>query len=158
MAQGGVAVAVAPQPELTSPSPEISVESLRPLVLGAVQDSSGLLEEGEWELRGNELVIKVAASQTVAELALSADARRAAVQAASAAAGRNLKLRITGGGSVNGNHSAGKSNGSAAKNKTFDAGDPGARARASRDPIVQRMQEKFGAEIRTVIDKRDRHS
>jgi DNA polymerase-3 subunit gamma/tau len=158
MAQGGVAVAVAPQPEVASPSPEISVESLRALVLGAVQDSSGLLEEGEWELRGNELVIKVAASQTVAELALSADARRAALQAASTAAGRNLKLRITGGGSANGNHSAGKSNGSAAKNKTFDSGDSGARARASRDPIVQRMQEKFGAEIRTVIDKRDRQS
>ncbi|HVZ59555.1 MAG TPA: hypothetical protein VG892_02110, partial [Terriglobales bacterium] len=158
MAQGGVAVAVAPQPETASTSPEISVESLRTLVLGAVQDSSGLLEEGEWELRGNELIIKVAASQTVAELALSADARRAAVQAASTAAGRNLKLRIVGGGSANGSHSSGKSNGSSSKNKTFDAGDSGARARASRDPIVQRMQEKFGAEIRTVIDKRDRQA
>ncbi len=32
----------------------------------------------------------------------------------------------------------------------------GARGRAAADPIVQRMQEKFGAEIRTVIDHKDR--
>jgi hypothetical protein len=31
----------------------------------------------------------------------------------------------------------------------------GARSRAMADPIVQRMQEKFGAEIRTVIDQKD---
>jgi hypothetical protein len=32
----------------------------------------------------------------------------------------------------------------------------GARSRAMADPLVQRMQEKFGAEIRTVIDQKDR--
>jgi hypothetical protein len=32
----------------------------------------------------------------------------------------------------------------------------GARSRAMSDPVVQRMQEKFGAEIRTVIDQKDR--
>jgi hypothetical protein len=31
-----------------------------------------------------------------------------------------------------------------------------ARGRAVNDPIVKRMQEKFGAEIRTVIDQKDR--
>jgi hypothetical protein len=31
-----------------------------------------------------------------------------------------------------------------------------ARSRAEQDPIVQRMQEKFGAEIRTVIDYREK--
>jgi hypothetical protein len=29
-----------------------------------------------------------------------------------------------------------------------------ARSRAADDPVVRRMQEKFGAEIRTVIDHR----
>jgi len=32
----------------------------------------------------------------------------------------------------------------------------GARGRAMNDPIVKHMQEKFGAEIRTVIDQKDR--
>jgi hypothetical protein len=32
-----------------------------------------------------------------------------------------------------------------------------ARGRAAEDPVVRRMQEKFGAEIRTVIDHRDKN-
>jgi hypothetical protein len=36
------------------------------------------------------------------------------------------------------------------------ANGAGARGRAMADPIVQRMQEKFGAEIRTVIDQKER--
>ncbi len=31
-----------------------------------------------------------------------------------------------------------------------------ARSRAEQDPIVQRMKERFGAEIRTVIDYREK--
>jgi hypothetical protein len=30
------------------------------------------------------------------------------------------------------------------------------RSRAEQDPIVRRMQEKFGAEIRTIIDYREK--
>ena len=33
---------------------------------------------------------------------------------------------------------------------------PGGRSRAEQDPIVRRMREKFGAEIRTVIDYKDK--
>jgi hypothetical protein len=36
------------------------------------------------------------------------------------------------------------------------ASNGSARSRAEQDPIVQRMQEKFGAEIRTVIDYREK--
>ena len=36
------------------------------------------------------------------------------------------------------------------------ANGAGARSRAMSDPIVQRMQEKFGAEIRSVIDHKER--
>jgi hypothetical protein len=32
----------------------------------------------------------------------------------------------------------------------------GGRTRAEQDPIVQRMKDKFGAEIRTIIDYRDK--
>jgi hypothetical protein len=33
---------------------------------------------------------------------------------------------------------------------------PGGRGRAEQDPLVRRMKEKFGAEIRTVIDYREK--
>jgi hypothetical protein len=36
------------------------------------------------------------------------------------------------------------------------AAGPGGRSRAEQDPIVRRMQDKFGAEIRTVIDYREK--
>jgi hypothetical protein len=36
------------------------------------------------------------------------------------------------------------------------AGGPGGRGRAEQDPVVQRMKEKFGAQIRTVIDYREK--
>jgi hypothetical protein len=32
----------------------------------------------------------------------------------------------------------------------------GGKGRAEQDPIVRRLQEKFGAEIRTIIDQRDK--
>ncbi len=157
--EAGAAAALAvesvpnPSPANTIPA-ALSVEDLRASVLAAVSDSSGLLREGEWELRGGELTVKVAASQTLAELTLSADARREAAQAATAAAGRPLKLRILGGGNAGETSPASGKNGSPRA-----AGEgSGARARATQDPVVRRMQEKFGAEIRTVIDYKDRDS
>jgi hypothetical protein len=39
--------------------------------------------------------------------------------------------------------------------KSFAPG-PGGRGRAEQDPVVRRMQERFGAEIRTVIDYREK--
>ena len=32
----------------------------------------------------------------------------------------------------------------------------GGRGRAEQDPVVRRMKEKFGAEIRTIIDYKDK--
>ena len=43
-----------------------------------------------------------------------------------------------------------------AQRRTPRAPGPGGRGRAEQDPVVRRMQEKFGAEIRTVIDYRDK--
>jgi hypothetical protein len=43
-----------------------------------------------------------------------------------------------------------------ARSSSAAAANGSARSRAEQDPIVQRMQEKFGAEIRTVIDYREK--
>ena len=79
------------------------------------------------------------------EMSFTADARRVASAAASGAAGRPIKVTVEPGGTAQAAPPARKpsSNGSA-------------RSRAEQDPIVQRMQEKFGAEIRTVIDYREK--
>src|SRR6202008_317516 len=39
---------------------------------------------------------------------------------------------------------------------TRTAPGPGGRGRAEQDPVVRRMQEKLGAQVRTVIDYREK--
>lgn len=150
--EGTLAAAADPTPEPV-PSPGLAgaaktIEELRSRVLAALQDANCkgifLLEEGDWDLRGGELTVKVGASDTVADMTLSPDAKRLATQAASAAAGRVLRLRIIGG------------NGGAQNPQRSSAPAGSARSRAAEDAVVKRMQEKFGAQIRTVIDHRDK--
>ena len=78
-------------------------------------------------------------------MVVNAEAKRVATTAASAAARRALKLKVLGGAS-NGNQPV--------TPRLQSAPTGSARQRAADDPIVRRMQEKFNAEIRTVIDKR----
>jgi hypothetical protein len=81
-------------------------------------------------------------------MSLSADARRLAIASASGLLGRAVKLKIVAGAAVT--PLAGKRNGAerpAGVNPLV-----GGRSRAEQDSVVRRLQEKFGAEIRTVID------
>ena len=59
-----------------------------------------MLEAGEWSVEGNEVVIKVAESQTVVDMSLGADARRLAIASASGVLGRAVKLKIVPGATV----------------------------------------------------------
>jgi hypothetical protein len=79
---------------------------------------------------------------------MGAEPKRIANTAASAAAGRPLKVTVAGGLSAR--------NGNGAPPVRVVRNGIGARSRAAEDPVVRRMQEKFGAEIRTVIDHRDK--
>jgi chemotaxis receptor (MCP) glutamine deamidase CheD len=66
-------------------------------------------------------------------------------QFASAGAGRAMKVKVIGGAAlVAAKPQARMSSGNATN----------ARARAAQDPVVQRMLDKFGGEIRTVMDQR----
>jgi DNA polymerase-3 subunit gamma/tau len=114
------------------------------------QDTAAdLLSRGEWNLAGNQINLRLPLSEKVIDLSVSADAKRLLTQEASRLCGRVMKLNVTGGGTSqtapiervpNGNgNSAG-----------------GARQRAADDPVVRRMQEKFGAEVRTVVDLRQK--
>src|ERR1700685_3145830 len=143
---------------MSNPTPD-PLERLQNAVLQALIDGGqrvlvSMLEAGEWSTQGNEVVIKVAESQTIIDMSVSADAKRLAIASASGVLGRAVKLRIVPGTPAtpqNKDGNGAKSNGSATSSPKI-----GGRGRAEQDPIVQRMREKFGAEIRTVIDYKDR--
>ena len=157
------AVAVAepePEPDFQSaartssePQEQDQIERLQTAVLQALTDANqrilvSMLSSGEWAVQGNELVIKVSESQTVVDMSLGAEGKRMAIAAASGVLGRAVKLKVIPG--VTGAPQE-KKNGAPRL-----APGPGGRGRAEQDPIVRRMQEKFGAQIRTVIDYKDK--
>jgi len=128
-------------------------EPLRDAVLNALGNQPmllSLLENAEWRLEGNALIAKAAASTTMIEMSFTAEARRIASAAASGLAGSPIKMLVEPDGAPQAMPAARRSssNGSASNGS--------ARSRAEQDPIVQRMQKKFGAEIRTVIDYREK--
>ncbi|HZU45134.1 MAG TPA: DNA polymerase III subunit gamma/tau [Terriglobales bacterium] len=141
-----------PETPATSAS---DAEQLRGAVVAALEDASQrmlatMLDGGEWSIAGNELTVKVAASPTVIEMAMGAEPKRLATAAASEAAGRPLKVRVLSGGTAQ----APRTSNAASSASTRPNGT--GRSRALQDPVVRRMQEKFGAEIRTIIDHRDK--
>ncbi len=146
----------APEPQPAA-SPVAQMDRLRSAVLQALTDGNqrilvSMLEAGEWAVEGNEVVIKVSESQTVVDMSMSPDARRLAIASASGVLGRSVKLRIVPGASV---ATAEKRNGAAARSGNTNSGANG-RGRAEQDAVVRRLQEKFGAEIRTVIDYKEK--
>ncbi|HTC56515.1 MAG TPA: DNA polymerase III subunit gamma/tau [Candidatus Sulfotelmatobacter sp.] len=139
-------------------APVPAIERLRGAVLQALRDGNqrilvSMLEAGEWAVEGNEVVIKVAESQTVVDMSLGADARRLAVASASGVLGRPVRLRIISGATVATTEE--KSNGNSSRSGGTNSGT-GGRGRAEQDAVVRRLQEKFGAEIRTVIDYKEK--
>ncbi len=129
---------------------EANAESLRDAVLHALANQQmlvSLLESAEWRLDGNALIAKVAASSTMIEMSFTNEARRIATAAASGLAGRPIKMLAETGGAPQA---------AFAPRRAPSKLSGSARSRAEQDPVVQRMQEKFGAEIRTVIDYREK--
>ena len=87
-------------------------------------------------------------SQAMCDVALGDVPKRIVSAAIAKSAGKPLKFKMVSGGAQFSPRPA-----SFAPRPTNGAG---ARSRAMSDPAVQRMQEKFGAEIRSVIDHKDR--
>jgi DNA polymerase-3 subunit gamma/tau len=142
-----------PQPDAPAASPDAAdqIGKLQTAVLQALTDANqrilvSMLSSGDWSVQGNELVIKVSESQTVVDMSLGPEGKRLAIAAGSGILGRAIRLKVIPGASVQE-----KKNGAPRL-----APGPGGRGRAEQDPVVRRMQEKFGAEIRTVIDYRDK--
>jgi DNA polymerase-3 subunit gamma/tau len=150
-AQSATATAVAIEEPQTSEDPGTILGH----VVVALEKAPGgdnlasTLAEGSAAIQGNELVITVVRPQSVIPFIMNAEQRQIATAAAISAAGRTLKVTIVGGAKPDANGST------AAVVRPRNGAS--ARSRAADDPIVQRMREKFGAEIRTVIDHRDKN-
>jgi DNA polymerase-3 subunit gamma/tau len=152
-----------PRPELqaqpTQAATSVAVvqpqmEHLQNAVVQALTDGNqrilvSMLSAGEWSIQANELVIKIAESQTVVDMSLSSEAKRLAIASASGVLGRAVKLKVVPGATLTPQEN--KRNGA-----SRPAAGPGGRGRAEQDPVVRRMQEKFGAQVRTVIDYKDK--
>jgi DNA polymerase-3 subunit gamma/tau len=152
---GAAALAVVNEPEPSAPpldavkKASMQADDVRTPVLNALVSAghhmlASMLEGGEWQLSGNELVVKVASSATVIDMTVGADAKRLVMATASGVAARPLKFRVI----------PGEVAPNAAPGRTPSNG--GGRSRAEQDPVVQRMKEKFGAEIRTIIDYKEK--
>ena len=152
------AVAVAEAAEEQSAIParkEVILDQLRSALIELLEaqaqnTAADLLARGEWKLEDNQLSLRLPLSEKVIDLSLSTEVRRLLTQEASRLCGRPIKLKVAGGGVAQA-PAARVSNGSGNQNGN---GAGGARQRAAEDPVVQRMQEKFGAEVRTVVDLR----
>jgi len=152
MGSAAPAAVVQPAPEISPETRNVPAErpaKLRDTVLHALAKAGqpmlgAMLETGDWQVEGNELVIEVAASAAVIEMSLAADAKRLIIATASGALGRPLKLRVVSGGVPQ----------RVPRNSVSANG--GGRGRAEQDPVVRRMKERFGAEIRTIIDYKEK--
>jgi DNA polymerase III subunit gamma/tau len=146
-----------PKPEIPAATPvpqmdavNASIEAVRAAVLEALSNSGqrmlvSMLEIGEWNLEGNDLTIKVAASSTIIDMSLGAESKRLIIAKAGEVVGRAVRLKIVSGAVPT----------PAAVTRAASSSN-GGRGRAEEDPIVRRMKEKFGAEIRTIIDYKNR--
>ncbi len=148
MGSAAPAVVVQPAPDEPLRALEERPVDVREAVLNALSGAGqpiliNMLETAEWLVEGSEVVIKVASSATVLEMSLGADARRLMIATASGALGRPMKLRVVPGGVAQAAARPVSTNG-------------GGRGRAEQDPVVRRMKEKFGAEIRTIIDYKEK--
>jgi DNA polymerase III subunit gamma/tau len=148
----GAATALAVEVDVpTVPTDDLTAENVRNAVLAALEEAgqnmlAHNLETGEWSLRGNEVAAKVAMSQVLIDVALGAEPKRIIQAALAKLSATPLKFKMVGGGTAK-----------AVKPESSPrpANGAGARSRAMNDPVVKRMQEKFGAEIRTVIDQKN---
>jgi len=146
----GAAVALAKEqpPVAADASAPVNLDAVREAVLSELEKSGArmavsTLEEGEWSVNGAQLTVVVGISAKVIDVTFGAEQKRAASAAATRAAGRPIRLNLVSG--------TPQVTPGATPRRSSGGGD--IRGRAADEPIVKKMMEVFGAEIRTVIDQ-----
>ena len=144
---------------------EISTSRLREAVVAALEKAqqgmiANLLSSGRYFFEGNQLIIEVGVTAAIIGIAYGSEAKRTAEAAASQVAGRPVKIKVLAAASNGTQQTAaadGKPSGSS-NNVKSRLGVAPAGDEAAEEPVVRRMKEKFGAEVRSVIDHRKSRS
>lgn len=144
VATAAVAAAVAAAVEAEA----LDAALLRERVLEDLESSgqamlAQLIDTPEWAFEGSQLVIKVPKSPAMVEMSMGAEALKLLSASLQKAAGRIMKFRVIGGGTI----------AQAQPHRSTQRASAGsARMRAAEHPLVRYFQEQFNADIRTVID------
>lgn len=143
----GASHSVVPVPESNTDAGVILGQVLSDLESNGHKMLASILETGNITLQGAELLISIAQPPSMISVLVGQEQKQIANAAASRAAGRPMRINVM----------SGVTNGASAAVVRPVRDGTSARTRAANDPVVQRMMEKFGAEIRTVIDHREKH-
>jgi hypothetical protein len=100
------------------------------------------LEEGEWSVTGAVMNVVVAMSAAMIDVTFGAEQKKLAASAATKIVGKPIRFNIVSGTPKVENRPARKA-----------GGGGNVKGRAADEPLVKKMIDKFGAEIRTVIDQ-----
>jgi DNA polymerase-3 subunit gamma/tau len=141
-----MAVAVEAPPEPPPAQTPVTESDIQNAVLQAMEKAGARAPVLSIEVRGADLNVQLDVPQSVLAMALSQDAQRQITAAAGQVVGRPLKLKLL----------PKPANGTPAANLAPRPSGPGAKTRATEEPVVKRMQEKFGAKILRVIDQGDK--
>ncbi len=145
------AAAAAPAPAPMGNQGPLTEAELSNHVIGAAEaaghfDLANMMRNGEWKLNGGELLVQVADPPVLVQMAFKKEAEQALNTAASAALGRAVRIKLAGNAKV-----------TASPQAASPGPNNAVRGRVADEPIVKRIQEKFGAEIRSVIDYREKN-
>jgi len=151
----GSALAVAPRREPAVPvdsGTPLDVDAIREAIMTAFESGASqmlvhAMDEGEWSAEAGAIKVKLDMSESMISISYARDQERLANQAATKVAGRPVKVRLAGGAAP------------AVEKKPRPirtGGAEGFRTRAAEEPVVKRMVEKFGAEIRIVMDRSEK--
>jgi DNA polymerase III subunit gamma/tau len=110
------------------------------------ETAANLLHQGAWTLQGNAIQVELAVRKTMLSLMVNADAE-AIARKAMRALGATQKIAFLPGENGNGQSTAAPS---------APPVSGSAQSAALENPLVRKTQELFHAEIRSVLDLRDR--
>jgi DNA polymerase III subunit gamma/tau len=135
---------------------QLDIDAIRTAVLeamgtGGSQMLVSALEEGAWAGEGNAVSVRVEMSDSMVELSYTREQERISDQAASRVAGYALKVRLVGGATI-----APGAKPQRSADSGSNANSASIKTRAAEEQLVKRMMEKFGAEIRIVMDRSER--
>jgi DNA polymerase-3 subunit gamma/tau len=147
--------ALAVEPRMESSSAVLDLDAIREAVLQAMETGGSqmlvhALDEGQWTAENSQVSIQVGMSDAMIELSYTREQEKLSTKAATEVAGRAVKVRLV----------SGAASGPGGKPRpariTNTAGAESIKTKAADEPVVKRMMEKFGAEIRIVMDRTER--